>query len=202
MCAVKSTPSRADIDVTQGADAESLARDEVFEILRNRRRRFVLHYLKQRQSAPIDLAELSNQVAAWENDKPVDELTYNERKTVQNSLYQFHLEKMQDFGVVEYDRRSGEVLLTAAAADLDLYLEAVPEEEIPWSLYFVGLSVLATLLAGGVWLDVWFLAAVPATGWFLLASLAFLISSAAFFYQNRYRMRIGSKGAPPEVTDR
>jgi predicted house-cleaning noncanonical NTP pyrophosphatase (MazG superfamily) len=202
MCAVESTPSQSVTAVAPEAEDESLDRDEVFEILRNRRRRFVLHYLKQRHSASIDLAELSNQVAAWENDKSIDELTYDERKTVQNSLYQFHLEKMRDFGVVEYDRRSGEVTLTDAADDLELYLEAVPETEIPWSLYFLGLSVLATLLAGSVLLDAWFVAVFSATDWFVLASVTFLVSSVAFFYQNRYQMRIGSDGPPPEVTER
>lgn len=85
--------------------------DEVFELLSNQRRRFVLHYLRREPVVSVSLSTLSEHVAGWENDADPDELAYSERKSVRNSLHQFHLPKLADAGIVTYDDAAGEISL-------------------------------------------------------------------------------------------
>ena len=85
--------------------------DEVFELLSNQRRRFVLHYLRRNPEASVSLSTLSERVAGWEHDTDPAELAYSERKSVRNSLHQFHLPKLADAGIVTYDEQAGEISL-------------------------------------------------------------------------------------------
>jgi hypothetical protein len=104
----------------------------MLEVLSNRRRRFVIHALKQRDERRISVSELAEQVASWENDKEIAGLTHQERKRVRNALRQFHLPKMDDHGFVEYDSRRGKVSLTDAAANTDFYIDSLTGRDIPW----------------------------------------------------------------------
>ena len=88
------------------SNTEQLSRDEVYDILSNARRRFVIYFLRDRRE-PVELSELSDRVAAWENDVPVEELTDQQVKRVYVSLYQTHIPKLEDTGIVEYDSDSG-----------------------------------------------------------------------------------------------
>jgi len=176
---------------------ETLSRDDAFEMLSNRRRRFLLHYLHDVEAA-APLSDLAEQIAAWENDTSVREISASERKTVYTSLQQFHLPKMDETGVIEFDRRAGIVTLTDAAEELDIYLEVVDRYDVPWSFYYMGLSGIGIILATLSWAGMGSLATVPFAGWtvFLLAALT--VSSVSHHLLAR-RMRIGSGDAPPEV---
>ena len=81
-------------------------------MLSNQRRRFAIHYLKQQGQAELTVTELAEQVAGWENDKKIEQLTQNERKRVRSALRQFHLPKMADSGMIEYHTTRGTVSLT------------------------------------------------------------------------------------------
>jgi hypothetical protein len=78
----------------------SIQRSELFHLLSNHRRRYALHACKRRE-LPITLSDLAEQVAAWENDKSVAELNYQERRRVYTSMQQTHLPAMEDAGVME-----------------------------------------------------------------------------------------------------
>lgn len=84
--------------------------DVVFDILKNRRRRLVIHYLTE-LSETTTLSDLAEYIAAVENDKPEEALTSAERKRVYVCLYQCHLPKMDDAGVVVYESERGTVKL-------------------------------------------------------------------------------------------
>jgi hypothetical protein len=177
--------------------SETLSRDEVFETLSNRRRRFVLHHLQDAdESAP--LSEIAEQVAAWENDSTVDAVSSSERKTVYTSLQQFHLPKMDEIGVVSYDSREGTVALTEAATDLDIYLEVVDSYDIPWSFYYVGLSAIGSVMVALSAVGVEPFAAVPFSGWTVFVLTTLTVSAVAHYLRTR-RMRLGSDSQPPEV---
>ena len=92
--------------------------DTVFEILSNRRRRLVLYYLRE-HGGMATMNELSENIAALENDVPVADLTSQQRKRVYVSLYQTHLTKLEETGMIEYDRDEGEVRLTDRADEVD-----------------------------------------------------------------------------------
>ncbi|MFC6941170.1 hypothetical protein ACFQE8_14540 [Salinirubellus sp. GCM10025818] len=177
----------------------SISNDELFDVLSNRRRRYTLHYLKQNGDEPVEMGDLSTKVAAWELGIEPEALAYDERKRVHTSLYQYHAPKLDDAGIVNYDSQRGTIELTRAGADLDLYLEAVAGREIPWSTYLLLLSVFGASLMGAVWLDVPPLTAIPDATWGLFVAVAFLASSAVFVYDNRYSMRLGGEGPPPEA---
>src|SRR6056297_1060870 len=122
---------------------ETLSEDLIFDVLKNRRRRYTLHYLKQ-ENSPVELSELAEQVAAWENNTTVDGLSANERKSVYTSLYQTHLPKLADAGIVDYNRNRGVVELSENAEQLESYLR--PREEFPWIRYYLGLAIISAIL--------------------------------------------------------
>lgn len=176
---------------------QSLPNDSVYVALADKRRRYTLHYLKQR-SEPVTLRELSEQVAAWENRKGIEELTSQERKRVYIALYQSHLNTLDEQGLVDYDEEGGTVALTEAFANSDLYLEIVPEESVPWSLYYLGLTAANAVVLALVWADFAPFDAVPAFGWAGLVLVTFGVSAVFQTYSNR-RMRFGDDGPPPEL---
>lgn len=133
----------------------AVPRDEVFEVLSNERRRYALYFLEQRaDEGPVDLRELVDQVAAWENDTSIERLDSGDRKCVYTALRQSHLPKLDQHGIVDYDNLRGEVTLTERAHEVQQYLEYTPESDTTWSWYYLGLSGLCAVLAGAVWFEV------------------------------------------------
>jgi hypothetical protein len=168
------------------------SRRELFEVLSNTRRRYAIRYLLQRDEA-VDLRTLSEQVAAWETGKPVDEVTPEERHRVYNALQQLHLPKMAAASAIEIDRNL--VYPTDAIQDYRMYIEIVPQHEIPWSLYYVALGVLGLVLAGIVSLGVVPLAVQP-SGYLALLAVVLLCSGLVNFYQQR-KLRLDLNRDPP-----
>lgn len=108
------------------ADESGLPLDITFEILKNRRRRLILKYLEDKsESTPI--GELAEHIAAIENEIDPRQLDSQQRKRVYIGLYQCHLPKMDDAGVIEYNQTRGLVDLNDSAAPLYEYLD--PQEE-------------------------------------------------------------------------
>lgn len=175
---------------------EPLSEDLIFDVLKNRRRRYTLHYLK-RQDRPVELSELAEQVAAWENDKTVPELTANERKSVYTSLYQTHLPKLADAGIVDYNRNRGVVELSRNASQLEGYL--APQDTFPWVRYYLGLAIVSGVLVLLDLLNVPPFAAVPDQFWGLFIVAAFAISALAHYFRRR---QLRSQEVPPEVQRR
>lgn len=169
-------------------------RDEMFSLLSNQRRRFALHACK-RFGTPMELSDLAERVAAWEYDKQVSELETDERRRVYTSMQQSHLPAMEDAGVIEFDGR--EVTLTGEAEDLEIYMEIVPEDSIPWGKYYLGLSLISALVLGGVALDV-YPESIPDLVWAAMMLAAFGVSSAAHVLWSR-GMKIGNADEPPEL---
>lgn len=172
--------------------------EEAFEALSNRRRRFVIRLLADGQ-ADIELRELSRRVAAWENDKPVERVTATERRRVYNALQQFHLPKLDEQGVVDFDERAGVVELTPAAEDIDIYLEVVEGRDIPWSQFYLGLAAvdLGLLVAASV--GTFPLTLISGIGWGIFVATTFLVSAFVHTYVNRTEMRLGDNEKPLEV---
>lgn len=190
------------VSSSAGESANTPTRDDVFEALGNRRRRYTLHHLKQLDTdGPVHLSDVSTQVAAWELGSDPQSLSYDDRKNVHTSLYQFHAPKMDEMGLIHYDKRGGTVELTEYGREIDVYLETVSKRQIPWSIYFLLLSLAATVLITAVWLDLAPFSFFTDIAWAEFVAISFLFSSSVFAYHNRYSMRVGNDGAPPEVED-
>ena len=168
-------------------------RGEIFSLLSNHRRRYAIHYCK-RENRAVELGELAEYVAAWELDKDVEELSSAERKRVYTSLQQTHLPALAKANVVEFDDRTIE--LTDEAADLEVYLDVVPGDSIPWATYYLGLSAVALTVMGGLWLEVIPTATVSVLGWSSVVVALYAGSAVAHVLQNR-RLRLGEMEQPP-----
>jgi hypothetical protein len=186
---------------SSAADVREFTRDTTLEVLSNRRRRFAMHYLKRHDGTPVEVSELAERVASWENGKEARTLTTRERKRVRNALRQFHLPKMAEYGFVEYDSGSGTVRLTEAADDADFYVDSLTGSDVPWGVYYLGLSAVSAAVLVGLWVGVPPLDRLSP----LLCGACFVAvlsaSSVGHFYDNHYRMRLGAREKPPEVKD-
>lgn len=168
-------------------------KDEVYDLLSNHRRRYVVHYCK-RAGGPVTLSELAEQVAAWEHDKAVAEVTSAERKRVYTSLQQTHLDRLADAGIVSFD--GDEIELTEKAEELEVYLDIVPSGSIPWGIYYLGLSVLAGIVLFGVWIGFVPTETVPPLGWAAIVLSGFFFSAVGQVLQSR-RYRLDRLEDPP-----
>lgn len=130
-------------------DQDSLTQGEVYDLLSNARRRFVISYLRDRDE-PVELNELSREVAAWENETDVENLTDQQIKRVYVSLYQTHVPKLSESGLLEFDQDSGKVTLTSNVAVLDTYLPDSDEEAVPWQLVYAGIAVVGLVAYSSV----------------------------------------------------
>ena len=164
--------------------SQELSPDVVFEILSSRRRRMVLYLLRQRGDE-VTVNELAEEIAALENDVPVEELTSQQQKRVYVSLYQTHLPKLDQTGIIDYDADEGIVTLTSRANEMDTYLTQSSVSTYPWKLHYAEIAALSGLL-----MVLWFLS-VPVVSalsfvWIATATLvAFTISGAIHYWQHR-----------------
>ncbi|WP_049972921.1 DUF7344 domain-containing protein [Haladaptatus cibarius] len=134
-----------------------LSEDQIYHLLQNERRRNVLRYLHDADEQ-VSMRDIAEQVAAWENDITVQTLSSSERQRVYIPLYQSHLPKLDEEGVIEYDQSRGTVRKTPLADKLYDYLEPTQpttdeevedDEDTHWERYYLGASGLgATVLAG------------------------------------------------------
>ena len=191
-------PPEAEDDSESARDTSpKLSTEDVYEVLSNRRRRYAIHYLKQ-TDGPVDVSTLAEQVAAWENDKPLEELDSQERKRVYISLYQSHLPTLEKRGLVAYDDDRGVVELADSVADAEIYLEVVAGENVPWSYFYLGLSLVSGLLVVVTYLEIGVLENVPTIAVAGVITLLFAVS-AVFQTVQTGRMQLGDEGPPPEI---
>jgi hypothetical protein len=109
---------------------------------------------------------------------------------------------MDDQGFVDYDADRGEVRLTDAARETNFYVDSIMGGEIPWGVYYLGLSAVGMLLVGGLWLNVYPFSQISALTCGIFFVTALTVSSLGHFYDNYVRMRLGGQDEPPEVTKR
>jgi len=156
-------PSYEELGEVQRSNGSELSKDEVFELLRNSRRRTVLDYLRSGDGT-ASLSELAEHTAALENGIDVAELSSDQRKRVYIGLYQCHLPKMDTLGVVEYDKNRGTVELQDSVSQLEPYMDSTDDDGDGTRLgVAVAGAVLAAVFVGLLGLGP--LSAVPAAAW-------------------------------------
>jgi hypothetical protein len=136
--------------------------DEVFDVLKNERRRAVLRALRD-DDGVVRIGAMAECIAARENGKPRAHLGSKERKRVYVGLHQYHLPKMDTLGVVEFNKPRGVVRPGAQFERVVPYLEPggtrSPNDD-PWPRRILLLSagilclvVLTTLLGHRTLMD-------------------------------------------------
>lgn len=106
----------------ESREVRELPLDLTFEILKNQRRRLVLGHLREVEGEST-IGDLAEEIAAIENDCTVQSLGAQQRKRVYIGLYQCHLPKMDDAGVISFNQSRGRVELNPEATPLFEYLE-------------------------------------------------------------------------------
>lgn len=144
-----------------GADGGSLSRDTIYTLLKNSRRRQVVRFLREHEEA--SLGELAEQIAARENGIEIDAVSSSQRKRVYIGLYQAHFPKLDDAGVVDFQKRRGTVTLTDRASELFPYLD--PHREGPDRRLVVAALAAGTLALGLAVVDLGPVAGVPQVAW-------------------------------------
>lgn len=113
-----STGGSGQSDTLEFGDADSL--DTLFELLSNRRRRYVLSCLNEYEN-PMALADLADEVAARENGTPITQTSAEEVKRIYISLYHTHVPKLERAGVVRYSQERDLVVLEERFEQLGQY---------------------------------------------------------------------------------
>ena len=129
----------------QSEETESLPLDQVFEILKNKRRRTVLQYLETHEE-PVSLSDLAEHVAADENDTTVRQVTSRERKCAYVGLYQCHLPKMDNMDIIDFNQNRGRIELGRNASQLEEYLDYSESTARPWPLFYGSVAGAGSLL--------------------------------------------------------
>jgi len=179
-----------------GTSESTLSQDVVFDILSSPRRRYVLYRLRV-ADGPIELTELAEQVAAWENNTDPDQITEQERKRVYVSLYQTHIPRLDEVSIVRYDKDSGEIELAEDATEIDEYLTA-ESSRYPWEWIYLGLAAASALFLGLTVLAVGPFGAIPQAAATALVVAVFALAAAAHTAMRLTR----SDSVPPELQRR
>lgn len=176
------------------SEQDTLTRDNVFDLLSNPRRRYILYYLRT-HDGPIKLTDLADEVAAWEYDTDVEELSKQERKRVYVSLYQTHVPKLAEIGLVDYDASVGLIRPTRRVRAVDAYLPSDEDEEPHWEFVYLGLVVVGAVLFAVGLVGAGGLGAVSTVPVGLVILVLFAMTAGIHYY---YRTR-GAERLPSEL---
>lgn len=110
---------------TPGDEGPAIDLNQVFGLLRNRRRRDVFWYLLGTDEQ-VRLGDLAEAIAARECEKPVSQITSQERKRVYIGLYQGHLPKMDDCGAITYNQQRGTI---DRGPNFEAFIDYLPDDE-------------------------------------------------------------------------
>ncbi|WP_306056682.1 DUF7344 domain-containing protein [Natronococcus wangiae] len=146
-------------------EAPKLSSDDIFHILQTNRRRDAIRFLLD-QDGPVKMRDVAEYVAARENDTTVAELTSTERQRVYIPLYQSHLPKLDEEGIIEYNQSRGIVRPTDQLYVFEPYIKATEN----------GASSLEDRASGGRAIKEYYVTAVAASASLLLASVAGILT--------------------------
>lgn len=133
-------------------ETSRLSQDEVYHLLSNPRRRFIISHLRDTES--VGLQELASTVAAWENDTSPEQLTDQQKKRVYVSLYQTHIPKLEDAGIITYDDETSQIYLQDNVEQLERYLPESEDAGRDWRRIYLGLAAVGTVFYVLVTFDV------------------------------------------------
>lgn len=156
----------------QQRDHNTLGQGDIFELLKNQRRRWVINYLLHQAENRTTLDVLAEHIAAKENEIEVSQLSSSQRKRVYIGLYQCHLPKMDEFGIISYQKSRGVIELNEID-HLKPYLNDFEgtqhfQHRLHYTVPFVGLVLVGLTILSPI-------GAIPLVVWTILGILAPMI---------------------------
>lgn len=106
---------------------ETIAVDEVLELLSDERRRYVLYELRDR--AHIELETLATIVVARETDVSIGDVSSDQATQTAISLHHKELPMLHEARLVDYDHRHGDVRSGVEFSLVEKYLQLTAEDD-------------------------------------------------------------------------
>src|SRR6056297_3617343 len=101
--------------------SRDFSEEEVYDAVKNLRRRYVLYYLNER-GRPVELGDLAEQVAAWENNVAIEDVSPEQRNSIHRTVDRPRPPKPEDIGIVTYVRESKQVVICGRTNDFQLQI--------------------------------------------------------------------------------
>ncbi|MDG5760801.1 hypothetical protein QA600_15805 [Natronococcus sp. A-GB1] len=95
-------------------------------LLAESERRYLLYQLAETRRG--NLEDVVSEIAAWERSED-GSIDSEDRQRVYVSLIHNHLPRLADYGIVDYDLRSGDIVLTEGFDDIRPLLEQFKQTE-------------------------------------------------------------------------
>lgn len=89
------------------ADGGYSLTERIFGALSNKRRRYILYFLQDNNYTTVE--SLATQIATWEQSSPSNAVPKATLENIHTQLVHSDLPKLADYGIVEYDDRSGAI---------------------------------------------------------------------------------------------
>lgn len=137
-------PDEATAEPAQSA-TPALTLDILLEVAQNERRRRILEYLATHDGS-AEIGDVAEHLAVLEYDCPDSGPTSTQRKRMYVGLYQGHLPKMDEMGVVEFDKDRGLIEAGPHARKITRFVERATGEEPRWPLFYLVQAAFAGVL--------------------------------------------------------
>ena len=168
---------------------EELEPSEIHNVLRNDRRRHTLQHLRNTDGV-LSVDALAEHIAGLETGESPP--PRNVRKSVYVSLHQTHLPKLDELDIVDYDQREQEIELRDRAEEVEVYMEVVPEGDISWATYYLGISVLGVVTLFSAKFGLLFISSFGIEFWSWYFLVLFGLSALYHTYSERNRRVLDS----------
>ncbi|MDQ2049804.1 hypothetical protein RBH26_04845 [Natronolimnohabitans sp. A-GB9] len=108
-------------------DATATRMEAACSLLAESQRRYLLYQLAERGGGNVE--DLVTEIAAWERDVRPDQVDKEIRQQIYVSLVHNHLPRLADYGIIDYDLRSGDIVLDDGFEDIKPLLEQFRQTE-------------------------------------------------------------------------
>lgn len=119
---------------------------DIHDVLSNQRRRLVLSLLND-AGGKLEARQLAKAIAEAESDQSPP--PQNIQQSAYVTLHQTHLPKLDELGIINYDKDNQIVERQERANEVSIYMETVPKYGLSWSEVYIGISALGLLFIIG-----------------------------------------------------
>jgi hypothetical protein len=160
----------------------------VYDILANPRRRGTIRHLTETAGGrTVSLRDLATAIAAEETGQSPPPRSC--RESVYNSLHQTHLPKLDELGIVEYDRKARAVSVRDSAREIDRYMELLTPYGFTWGEYYRTLGIVSLVSTVASLASVPVLRAVDPLLWASGFLVVFVVSITYQLWSIRWYLR-------------